>query len=225
MEVGMLALVNRVIKVVMIVTIIFGTGALTYFVLGVTAVFQRGIDLAETAYLIAAGIPLVIATITIIMLLTKSEDISSVGKVALCVIAICVALWCASILIINTPMAGWITEKAYSSLEQITDDGKYEYQFDLINFGQRNVKTQIRLIDMITKEEKHIPIDVNAGQITFFSYNFDDAWIDLKPSGISGIYIMKVLQRQILKSSPSEFFEIDIEAGTARPLRTPLSPE
>jgi|GEM_PF-1908220 len=206
---------EKTMRAIAIVAIAFSIASLLYYVMGITAFFQRGIDVIETMFLFAVWAPLLIATIVAAIMLAKGYVTLSSHKGVSGVAVLCILASLSIFLIVITPRAGWITNAVRSSAEQITDDGRYIYRLDIVNLFQKNAESRIYVKDTVSGVESQILIDIRLEEIGGISLDRGEAWIEMGQTSEDGIYRTRILHDRLLKSSPSEFFIVDIGAGTA----------
>jgi len=112
---------------------------------------------------------------------------------------------------------GWLTEKVRTlSYMQTTEDGKYEYTLELINTFQKDGYARLYVKDVVTDEEKRIPLHTKRKKITIrgFAHGEENAWSHLIVSETSAsVYVLTITE---WLSIENEQYEINITEGTAR---------
>jgi len=185
---------------------------MVYFLLGRTAFFQARTDLITDLQIKFVLIPTLLATGGLLALLItglKSSVWANLGYLALVSFVVLT-----SILLISWvhPDSLTVRERVVADvLLQTTEDGRYEYQMELVNIYQRNAQIRIFIRDLETGEEMRIPLDMDARQIRGFSGpSSRESWIVMEETEISGRY--RVSTTRAFQSVELWVFELDMDA-------------
>ena len=216
------------IKAIWITATVAVSLAMTWFLLGSTAVFQRQIDLIETAIYVFVWTPALIFIGLSVFLIKKGWTPNNIFiQIGLLMGIIILSVIVTTTLFRYTNTGGWLTEIVtknwHSSVPlQKTEDGKYEYQIELINHFQRNGRARLYVRDISTGEDFVISVGIRTREIGALSVEYRpiseesrllSAWSKLTLSDTENVYILTTTER--LKYD-IEAFEIDMEARTSR---------
>ncbi|MFB7817162.1 hypothetical protein ACFC0X_23690 [Paenibacillus chitinolyticus] len=201
----------RIIKVLWILAILINLSAIVWFILGSTANFQRGIDLVSTVILVYFGIPSILLIIVSLILLFKGWLPTSLWGIVAVSIIILFMLVLSPTLFKNVNTSGWLSESIVTDTLQITEDGQYEYQFELINLFQKNSHARLYIKSSSTGEEMRIPLDVPVNTINVLSERKMNYWISLEETAEKYKYILYTTSKFPLE----EKYEVDIKKGKA----------
>lgn len=113
----------------------------------------------------------------------------------------------------NVNTSGWLHEQITTDTLQVTEDGKYEYQLELINALQKNSYSQIYMKNVYTEEETRIPLDMPINKIKVLFIKEDYYWTKLEPTSKIDTYILETTMEFPF---PGERYEIDIKNGEAK---------
>ena len=216
------------IKIIWITAVVVVSISMLWFLLGTTAFFQRGIDLVTAAYYIVAWAPALLLVGLLILLLKKGWIPNNIFlQIVLTLVIIALSVFISKTLFQNVNTTGWLTQRVMKNdVVQITADGKYEYQIELINLFQRNSSARLYVKYMATGEEITIPLDIQTRQIRAITRpavtyseesRLSHAWAKLTPSETENVYILTTTQE--LKSK-IESFEINMETRKSRIINT-----
>ena len=154
-----------------------------------------------------------IPTILITIFLTICQTTKLIKRKAIFVLSCVFALplaFMSFMLIINTPIRGWLYEDVVRSVPSITEDDRYRYELRLINRLSRNRHARLYVTDLETDTEVVITIP-------FTSYNFGQrrsgAYITMTPTDTPNQFIARTTNA--LSRNCYESFIIDIESRTA----------
>lgn len=204
------------IKILWFLTTIISLSAVVWFVIGTTANFQRSMDLVSTVVLIYFGIPSVIMILISVVLFFKRWQPTTLWEmIGVSVLMICmVAL--SPTLFKNVNTSGWLSERVITDTLQITNDGKYEYNLELINLFQRNSHARLYMKDRFTNEEFRIPLDLQVRKIHGISIGEKVHWISLEGTTEVNKYI---LSTKLEFPLPNEKYEIDVSKRLSAKVR------
>lgn len=203
------------IKVIWITAIVAVFLSMTWFLLGSTAFFQRGIDLVTTCVFVLVWTPALICIAVSIKLLKKGwMPSSNFAQIGLSLVIIILSIIFSSSLLTNVNTEGFLTERVTKNgILQVTADGKYEYQIELINLFQKNSSARLSVKDILTGEEATIPVDINTRKIKGVVADFL-AWTEMTPTNKGNIYILTTTED--LNETDIQVFEIDMETKKSR---------
>lgn len=200
----------KTLKYAWILSIVISLFSVIWFVLGITANFQREIDLIDTVLLIFLGIPSVLLIIASLFLLYKDWPQSWVGSKILVCIGILIMLSLSVGLINSVNTSGWLTERVITDTLQTTEDGKYEYQMEWINLFQKNSYARLYIKSISTDEETRIRFDTPVNTVTVLTRGDVNYWISLTASPKEDVYILTTTDKLSL-FLPIETYEIDVK--------------
>ncbi len=202
----------QLIRAIWVVAILINLSAVIWFILGTTANFQRGIDLVSTVILVYFGIPSILLIILSIFLFIKRWlPASSWGIVALSVIILCM-LSLSPTLFKNVNKSGWLLENVVTDTLQITADGQYEYQFELVNLFQKNSNARLYVKRISDGEEMRISLDMPLNKIKGLSEEKVNYWVVMDGTSEKDKYIMHTTSKFPL---PDRKYKVDLEKREA----------
>jgi hypothetical protein len=185
------------------------------FLIGSTSFFTRGIDLVETFIYLFIWVPALGFVILLIVLLKKKK---LPKKMILQIISFPVVTLLSLFFVVNfivyTNTAGWLTPNIRTDYVQITCDGKYEYQLEIINLFQRNSRVRLHIKDLSSQKEMTLPLSFSIREIRGITIPHTPFhWITMESTDTPGQYIAWTTDR--LSLNFSEIFEINIESETS----------
>lgn len=192
--------------------IILGTGALTVFILGTTALFQRYFDLIHTVLLVLYGIPCLGGVLVFSGLLFKKWQPSNKHGYGLVITGISIVIIFSVLLVRNTPVSGWLVENVNSDTLKKTADQQYEYRLDLVNLFQKNSEARLYTRNIKTGEEQLIDLAIDTDSLTgLFNIESDieKDWVIMHPNEDGYYYLITTEELAI----PEEKFKVDMENG------------
>lgn len=203
------------IKVIWITAIVAVFLSMTWFLLGSTAFFQRGIDLVTTCVFVWVWTPALICIAVSIKLLKKGWMPSSIlAQICLLLVIIILSIIFSYTLLTNVNTKGFLTEDiTKNEIVQVTADGKYEYQIELINLFQKNSSARLCVKDVSTGEETAIAVDINTRKVGAVVPGLF-AWGEMTPTDKGNLYILTTTE--YLNETDIQVFEIDMEAKISR---------
>ena len=221
---------RKAMKNIWIAATIAVLASMIWFLFGSTGFFTRGLDLMYTVIYIIIWAPALIFVILSIGALKKDKIPSGKsGQIISSVLVGMVAVFFTAFFFYSASAVGWLVpwvEK--NGVQQVTDDGRYEYELELINPSQNNSSERLYVKDISAGEEMTIPIDLGLSGIpaqpgipapgTQFSREelLWYAWVTLTPSETSPtIYILTTTERLGYFLEITEF-EVDIETKTSK---------
>ena len=203
-----------VLKISWIISVCVLIPALLWFLIGTTAFFQRGVDLVGTVIFTFMWAPALLLTITLIVWLKKGWMPQNLYmQIGLAIAAILVSVLLARQLFQRTDTVGWLTERVIpNDHPQVTTDGKYEYELEVINPFQGNSSARLCVKDLLTNEEWKIPVEISTKGVGALSSDLFP-WVELQLLDEDNCYLL-VTTRHL--KEPTEKYEIDMEARTSR---------
>ncbi|MDR2547732.1 MAG: hypothetical protein LBC96_09570 [Lachnospiraceae bacterium] len=211
-----------VIKIIWIIAIVVALGTLSYFLIASTAFFSRSTGTEWGYYFLVIGSSATILIIISIVCLTVGwMPQKFFSQIVLLVSIIFITFMTIYIAPLPIDPEGWLTDRVSTlGFMQTTDDGKYEYNLEIINAYQRNSHARLHVRDTATDEEVRIPLNMRNERITIYlavTHDNSLVWAYLTLSeNSSKTYILtttKYLNNNI------EVFEIDMETKTSHRLR------
>lgn len=197
-----------IIRIIWILAILIDLSAVIWFIFGSTANFQREIDLVSTVIFVYFGIPSILLIIVSLILLIKGWIPTTVwGTVAVSIIILCM-LSLSPTLFKNVNTSGWLSENIEVDTLQITEDGKYEYQIELINLFQKNSHARLYIKSSSTGEEMRIPLEIPVNNIRVLSKGKVNRWISLEVTSEADKYIVHTTSNFPL---PYEQYKVDVK--------------
>ncbi|MCL1993585.1 MAG: hypothetical protein FWG66_11635 [Spirochaetes bacterium] len=175
-------------KILAIVTAV-GILAAARWIFNSTAGFNRGLDLVQTVSLVFFIAPLVLAAIVAIVLLARG-GVARVPAITLSAVIAAVSLAVTFVPSINpAPVRNIVNADSVRP----TDDGLYEYRFEIVNAFQRNATARLFVRDLNGGGEAYIPVNILDGSLGGLSLprgNF--LWGRMEASGEPGQYIFSL---------------------------------
>lgn len=185
--------------------------ALSWFMLGSTANFNRMFDIVSTVVLMFLWIPSLLLVIISIWLIRKgwtppTNSASLIGVILLLLFSF--------MLIQNTNTKGWLTDVIYSDDLRITSDEKYQYKIELVNLFQSNKTARLYIKDVNTGENINIDIDIYKSEVHGIGHSSTGTvWGILIPTQNPNIYTLEISKDM---EEFYEKFEVDISSKTAQ---------
>jgi len=136
----------------------------------------------------------------------------SMGDAIVLVVLMLPALFISYQLYQNTYTSGWLTENVTADTIQLTADGKYEYNIELINVFQKNSYARVYLKNIATAEEQRIRLESPVKNIHGYSTGREFYWITLESGSQTDKYLLKTNKEYPL---PEEIYEVDVSRGEA----------
>jgi hypothetical protein len=205
-------LLLQLLRGIWVLAILINLCALLWFVLGSTANFQRGIDIITTVILMYVGIPSCILIIISIILLIKKWPSTLNFSVIVVIFIILTMLSLSPTLIKYVNTSGWLTENIRTDTLQRTEDGKYEYQLELVNLYQKNSYARLYLNSISTDQELRIPLEMDVYEIVGISIGKVNYWIRLEQTNDPNIYTLRTTKDFPLQDKE---YDIDVNKGIA----------
>lgn len=202
----------KLIKALWIVAVLINLSAVTWFILGSTANFQRGVDLISTVIFSYFGIPSFLLIILSITLLLKGWSPSSTRGTIGVLIIIVGMLSLSPALFKNVSTSGWLEEKVTTDTLQITSDNTYEYQLEIINLFQKNSYARLYLKSTSTGEEIRIPLDIPVKEMAVLFVEKNYHLITLEATSEEEFYILHPTSKLPF---PDEIYKIDLKKREA----------
>ena len=206
------------IKIIWIIAIFIVISSLICFLIGSTAFFNRGIDLIATVIYIYVWFPaFVLSAISIIFLIKKKIPATKRGQILVVILIIFLSAAFSTTLFRYSNIEGIFKDKVISNWSnrdnmQITSDGKYIYQLELINLFQRNSRVRLYIKNILSDEKMLISLDMSTNTIYGVTPDLFP-WVEMFPSENSAYYILNTTRS--LKEE-IEIYEININAKTSR---------
>jgi len=224
----------KIAYIAFVVIILISISSIAWWLYGASRGFNRSFDLEGMVIFILTILPLafvvLIAMIYVIWNRCKSKRTLSFPLMSLFVIAM--VTLSAVITFHPSIMPGPVQDSIHSDILRPTDDGLFQYRFELVNPFQRNATARLFIRDLETEEEMLIYLDVFARDIHGFSSLGDNRgflWARMEQGEQEGQYILRVpagVPYRTIKIGRSTFrfagiegirgrFLIDIPAGTS----------
>ena len=225
--------IKRVLHVVIIPISILGLFTSLWGIVAVIGGIRRYFDPVDQLRILFSAVPLFFVSSISLFLLVKIWRISDkilplFGTIPLIALMVSLSFY------LMTIYPNFIDKSVVirSDTTRPTEDGLFEYNFQLVNWQRRNGYARIFLRNLMTDEEIFIPIDVPVGDITGFStpgiggfiwarLEFDDTlnqYILNIPAGagFTYVYINDVrFQHMTLNAIGNATFLIDVLSRTA----------
>jgi hypothetical protein len=203
------------IKCIWIFATIVNTISLVWFLLGSTANFQRSLDLVGLVTLVLMWVPSLVLVLVSIKLLLNGWVPSSSISYFLFWFMIFNLLSFALPLLDGVDTRGWLYESVETDPIKLTSDGKYEYRIELINMWQKNSHERLFVRNVLTGEEKFIPVEINTDELKGISQGSHQnwAWAIMAPTDDLDHYELSTTEN--LRMTQKKFL-IDVIAGTSR---------
>lgn len=207
-----MVLLQHILRAIWILAIIINLSSIIWFIFGATANFQRGVDLVSTVVFVYFGIPSLLLIILSLILLIKGWIPTTLwGVVAVSIIILCM-LSLSPTLFKNVNTSGWLSENIETDTLQITTDGKYEYQIELINLFQKNSHARLYIKSSSNGEEIRIPLDIPVNKIRVLSKGTVNRWILLEATLEEDKYIVHTTSNFPL---PYKQYKVDVKKKEA----------
>lgn len=202
----------HLLRFIWILAILINISSIIWFIFGTTANFQREADLVSTVIFVYFGIPSILLIILSIILLFKGWIPSSSWGIVIVSIIILSMLSISPTLFKNVTTSGWLSENVVTDTLQITADGQYEYQFELINLFQKNSNARLCIKRISTGEEIRFPLDMPINKIKVLSRGKVNYWIVMEETAEKDKYILYTTSEFPLSD---EKYEIDVRKREA----------
>ncbi|MOA32227.1 hypothetical protein D3C78_1534280 [compost metagenome] len=109
--------------------------------------------------------------------------------------------------------SGWLYENIQGDSIKLTEDGKLEYQLEIVNFRQKNSYERLYVKFVLTGEEKIIPLEIATEDSDGLSRGRHEwGWVIMNPTEIPSIYELSTTK--YLNMSQKKFI-INVETGTS----------
>lgn len=202
------------LKTVWVIAIVISSSAIIWFLFGVTANFQRSVDLVGRITFIIFWFPSVILVLLSVWILYKKwAPPAGIGYV---IVGFIIVLQ----LILSVPLFegvrtdGWIHENVQTDPYKLTSDKKFEYRLEIVNFRQKATYERLRIKNISTGEEKIIKLQIGTNQSDGLTRGRDTwAWAVMNPTTTPGQYELSTTE---YLNIPKKTFLIDFETGTSR---------
>jgi len=200
---------NAIAWIIIITCTLFNIGAAAYFITGITAGFNRGLDILATSQVIMIWIPTLILTLVSVILSILCWHSSKAIHPVIYIIVL-ISIFLSIMLITSVNPEGWLTEIVRSDTLRVTSDNQYEYKLDVINLFQKNSFARLYTKKLSTGEEKSIPIGIQTNKIIVLTttHGQDEFWILMEPTDIADKYIVETTER--LNRNLYEVFEVNM---------------
>jgi len=201
-------------RILIIAFILIGTSSFLWLLLNTTAYFQRGMDILGTTYLVLVGIPILLLSLLLTVLLFKGWAPVVKSGYIVYVLAIVIIIAISAVIVHVVDSYGWTVERIRSDTLKVTEDGRYEYNIELVNLFQRSSYARLYLKDIDTGEEMYIRTDLQTREIhgITISHGEDYHWVRLESTDEDYRYILSTTERLRI---PPEKLEINIRDGTS----------
>ena len=159
-----------------------------------TAGFNRGLDLVQMVTAIIYITPLFVVVVISLIVFAKTgfNSEKNLPKAPVIVLSVIMAVISLTITFAPTVAPGPVRTSVWADSLRQTDDGLFEYRFELLNAFQRNASARLFVRDLATNEEMYIPINIPnisyAGPSTRRNISF--LWARMMASEVSGEYIL-----------------------------------
>lgn len=200
-------------KITWIIAIIVNGLSIIWFLLGVTANFQRSLDLVSRLTFIIYWIPSLILVVLSIWMLFKKWVPS--GGVGYGIVGFVIFL----LILLSYPLfegvrtSEWLHENVQGDPNKLTRDGKLEYRLEIVDFRQKNSYERLYVKFILTGEEKIIPLEIGTVESDGLSRGRNDwGWAIMKPTEVPSQYVLNTTK--YLNMSEKKFI-INVETGTS----------
>ncbi|ODP30224.1 hypothetical protein PTI45_00294 [Paenibacillus nuruki] len=203
-----------VFKGIWIIAITINVLSLLWLVVGSTANFQSSMDIVARYTLFSVGIfSIILISLSIFYLIkTKKQNIGIAG----CAVALVFSLFllgCSSMNQEGVVDKEWFRDSVNKDPIKSTTDGKYDYRLKIINRGQKNVRQQLYVKELATKQEKYIDIPIKMEPSYGYSLGTGDwAWARLKNTDHINEYILTTTSEL---GVPIQSFKMNTYEGSA----------
>ena len=186
--------------------------ALFFFGLGATACFTRGADLILTVEFVIYIVCAVVLFLLTTYLLWKFNS-----KEAIIIIVIMNIIF-DSFVVIKTNRKGWIDDIVFEDNKQITQNKKYEYDLELVNWFQTNGKIRLHIKDILYGSDSYIDLAMNIDTERGYGRAYV-AWANLIATNTKNIYYLETTKEFSNQFDvPIQKFKIDLENNASRKL-------
>ncbi|WP_458121555.1 hypothetical protein [Paenibacillus sp. Z6-24] len=200
------------LKITLLIIIITSLICFFWFITGATAYFQRGMDIIGTAYLWYVGLPLLLfSTLLVLILIKRWNPTSKLDYIGLS-ISLIITLLISIALVNSVKNYGWINKKIESDSVKITADQKYEYHIDLVNLFQKNSSAELYLKDLKTGEVTHIPVNIKTNEIIGLGVKKTNHWVKLEVTKNDNIYLLYTTKELGI---PQEKFMVNVSTKSS----------
>lgn len=201
-----------IIRVIWLLATLINLCAVVWFVLGTTANFQRGIDLVSTVIMVYFGVPSIILITLSIVLFIKVWQPSSYWGVAGVIVLIISMLALSPTLFKNVSTSGWLSEEVTTDTLQVTADGKYEYQLELVNLFQKNSHARVYIRNINTGEDLRVSLPMDIAKIKGISMGRTNHWVILEQTLMPNMYSLRTTKDFPIQDVK---YDINLNKGTA----------
>ncbi|MFD1883909.1 hypothetical protein [Paenibacillus wenxiniae] len=201
------------LRTLTIFIMIEGLVSVLWFVLGVTAYFQRGMDLIATAYLGGLAVPMLLLSFLFAYLLSKKWTPRDKEQRMLLYTTCVINMLFSVVLVSSLYTNGWTNTHSERDTLKVTDDQKYEYQIELVNLFQRNSYARLHLRNVQSDARSSIRVDMHSNEIVALGVSNINNWVELKSTTSSEKYILRTTADLGI---PEESFIIDVLAENAQ---------
>ncbi|OWA37568.1 hypothetical protein B9G55_05820 [Saccharibacillus sp. O16] len=189
-----------------------GAFSAVWMILGLTANFQKPIDLVGTVSLILIGIPLIAASvICLYFCFSRRVSINLTVRMVVIVVSM-VVLGVAWPTLNGIPKEGWLRESITTDVIKTTADQQYQYRIEFINLYQKNQHSRLFIKSLESAEETRIAIDLPMSEINGLIESHAD-WVTLTPTDSTDIYHLSTTDELPI---PIEHFEINVKTDQAK---------
>ncbi|CAH1232836.1 hypothetical protein PAECIP111891_07101 [Paenibacillus allorhizoplanae] len=199
------------IKILWILSALINFSGIIWLILGSTANFQRGIDLIATVIIIGLGIPSLLLIVLSVILLVRRWSPQRGGVLGIFALIVSMLLL-TPLLYKSVDTSGWLTERVMTDSIQITTDGHYEYNIEVVNIFQRNSYARLYLKNVTTSEENRIRLTLPIYEIHGIGIEKVNYWVKLEPTSEADTYTLHTTKDFPLSG---ERFEVDVINGQA----------
>lgn len=203
-----------VFKGIWIIAIAINVASLLWLIVGSTANFQRSMDIVAIYTLFSIGIfSIIVISLSIFYLIkTKKQNIGIAGCAIACVFSL-LLLGCSYMNHNGVDERGWLYDSVNKDPIKSTTDGKYDYRLEIINRGQKNVRQQLYVKELATKQEKYIDIPIKMEPSYGYSLGTGDwAWARMKNTDHINEYILTTTSEL---GVPIQSFKMNTYEGSA----------
>lgn len=206
-------ILTTVCKGIWIIAIAINIASLLWLIVGSTANFQRSMDIVAIYTLFSIGIfSIIVISLSIFYLIkTKKQNIGIAGCAIACVFSL-LLLGCSYMNQEGVDERGWLYDSVNQDPIKSTVDRKYDYRLEIVNRGQKNVRQQLYVKELATKQEKYIDIPIKMEPSYGYSLGKGDwAWARLKNTDHINEYILTTTSEL---GVPIQSFKINVDEGS-----------
>ena len=208
--------IRKVFKALWIVITGISTAAVLWFLLGATANFQRPLYFDERLIFVFIWIPTAVFTVQSVRLLRRGWCPPETSTYVMLVLSLTVLyILTVPILYHGVDTAGWLTKRIDADKVSVTEDGKYAYNLELVNYHQRNGYIQVHVRNSSTEQEFCVKVDVSLGKIDGIGSSRNNTWSILEPTEDPDHYILTITE-QLNRHVAGEMFDIDMLTRTSQ---------